>query len=223
MALARIGRGMESGRVRVLASGVSRPSDLCLAIHGPTAACHELHAAPGSFAAAVGALSEARAQGRRVWVASWLTRSSCRSLVALVDLLVGYGVAGWAIAWPRVHDVAAAGVARTVPRLGIAVPHALRAVERAARRGLPTVVVGAPSCVLGPFAAQGLRVGEAGAFVAACDGCPSRTGCAGIEPWYLDRFGAQELRPVPAVMRGSWPEGVAEGLVAAVVELEAIA
>jgi hypothetical protein len=202
---------------------VSRPTDLCLAIHGPTAACHELHGAPGSFAAAVGALAGARAQGRRVWVASWLTRSSCRSLVGLAELLVGYGVAGWAIAWPRVHEAAGEGVARTVPRLGIAVPHALRAVERATRRGLRTVVVGVPSCALGPFAAQGLRVGEAGTFVGACEGCPSRVGCAGIEPWYLDRFGAQELRAVAAVERASWPEGVMQGLARAVAELEAIA
>jgi hypothetical protein len=202
---------------------VSGPPDLRLAIHGPTAACHEQHAAPGSFAAAVEALARARAQGRRATVTSWLTRSTCRSLVELVELLVGHGAAGWAIAWPWVHDPAVAAVARTVPRLGIAVPHALRAVERAARRGLPVVVVGVPSCALGPFAAQTLAMtGEAGAYPAACEGCPSRIECPGVDPWYLERFGARELHPVPAVLRASLPEAVAEALAVAVAELGAI-
>jgi hypothetical protein len=202
---------------------VPGPSDLRLALHGPTAACHEQHAAPGSFAAAVGALAGARARGQRAFVASWITRSSCRSLVELVDLLVGYGVAGWILAWPRVHDPAAAAVARTVPRLGIAVPHALRAVERAARRGPPAVaVVGVPSCVLGPFAAHRLRVGEAGAYPAACEGCPSRAECPGVDPWYLERFGARELHPVAAVPRARIDEAVARQLAAAVAELEVI-
>jgi hypothetical protein len=201
---------------------VSRPSDLRLAIHGPTAACHELHAAPGSFAVAMEALSRARVQGRRAWVASWITRSTCRSLVALVDALVGHGAAGWALVWPRVREGGDAAVARTVPRLGLAVPHALRAVERAARRGLPTVVVGVPSCALGPFAAKRLRVGAVGAFAAPCEGCPSRAECAGVDPWYLARFGAQELHAVAVVPRASLPEGAAEELAGAVGELEAI-
>jgi len=202
---------------------VSGPPDLRLALHGPIAACHEQHAPPGSFAAAVGALARARSEGRRVVVTSWITRSTCRSLVELVDLLVGHGVAGWAVVWPRVHDPAGAAVARTVPRLGIAVPHALRAVDRAVRRGLPVAVVGVPSCALGPFAAQGLRAGEAGAYPAPCEGCAARSGCAGIDPWYVERFGARELHPVAAVPRGRWPQGMEASLVAAVAELEAIA
>ena len=219
---------------------VTGPSDLRLALHGPTAACHELHAPPGSFAAALEALVRARGEGRRAFVASWITRSTCRSLVELVDLLVGHGVAGWALVWPQVHDAAGAGVARTVPRLGIAVPHALRAVDRALRRGtLPVVIAGVPSCALGPFAAQGLAVGEAelarvtrpsahacdvrGRYPAPCEECSARVGCAGIDAWYLERFGAQELHPVAAVPRATMAEDVARGLVAAVAELEAIA
>lgn len=196
------------------------PSSLRLALHGPTAACHEQHAAPGSFAAAMGMLVGARGRGRRVIVATWITRSTCRSLVGLVDLLVGHGAAGWVVAWPRVHDGAGAAVARTIPRLGIAVPHALRAVERATARGLPVAVAGVPSCALGPFAAQRVGVGEAGVYVAVCEGCPAREGCPGIDPWYLERFGAGELRPVPVVPRTSdarWGE-----LEAAAGELEAI-
>lgn len=196
--------------------------DLCLPLHGPTAACHEQHAAPGSFAAAVGALARARAEGRRVIVASWITRSTCRSLVELADVLAGHGVAGWCVAWPRVRGAVAAGaVARTVPRLGIAVPHALRAVERATRRGLEVAVVGVPRCALGPFAALGLPEGEAEAPAEPCGGCPARVGCAGLDPWYLARFGARELHAVAAVPRASHAAGLRAALRAAAAVLAA--
>jgi len=205
-------------------AAVSGPLEqLRVALHGPTAACHEQHAAPGSFAATVEALARARAEGRRTTVASWITRSTCRSLVGLVELLAGHGVAAWVVVWPRVHDPAGPAVARTVSRLGIAVPHALRAVDRAIRRGsLPVAVVGVPSCVLGPFAAYGLRVGSAGVYPAACEGCPSRSGCPGVDPWYLERFGAQELRPVPAVPLVKRADAVTRALATAASELEAI-
>jgi hypothetical protein len=202
---------------------VSDPADLCLSLHGPTAACHEQHAAPGSFAAAVGALGRARAERRRTVVATWITRSTCRQLVALVDLLAGLGVAGWCLSWPRVRMPEGAAVARTVPRLGIAVPHALRAVERAVGRGLSVAVVGVPSCALGPFAALGLAVGPAGVFPRPCEGCAARAGCAGIDAWYLARFGAHELHPVAAVPRARRAEGMAQALASAVAELGAIA
>lgn len=196
--------------------------DLTVALHGPTAACHEQHAAPGSFAAAMGALARARAEGRRVIVASWITRSTCRSLVALVDVLAGHGVAGWCVAWPRVRGAAAARAAvRTVPRLGIAVPHALRAVERAMRRGLRVAVVGVPRCALGPFAALGLPQGEAEAPAEPCRGCPARVGCAGLDPWYLARFGAQELHAVAAVPQAPRAAGLQEALGAAAAVLVA--
>jgi hypothetical protein len=194
-----------------------------VALHGPTAACHEQHAASGSFAAAVETLRRARVEGARAVVASWITRSSCRSLVGLADLLVGHGAAGWVLVWPRVHEGEGEAVSRTVPRLGIAVPHALRAVDRAARRGLTVAVVGVPSCALGPFAAQGLVAGEAGAFAAPCEGCSARAGCPGIDPWYLERFGVQELHPVAAVPRARLAEALRGELEGAAVELEAIA
>jgi hypothetical protein len=194
-----------------------------LALHGPTVACHEQHAAPGSFAAAMEALARARVEGRPAVVASWITRSTCRSLVGLADLLVGHGVAGWAVVWPRVHDGAGEAVSRTVPRLGIAVPHALRAVERAVRRGVSAAVVGVPSCALGPFAARAVLVGERGVYPGPCEGCAARAGCAGIDAWYLERFGAGELHAVGAVPRVELGEALRGELAAAVGELEAIA
>lgn len=217
------GGGFRGWRARVALSVVPRRSDLCLAIHGANAACHGLHGAPGSFAATMSALSRARAEGQRVWVASWITRSNCRSLVALADVLVGHRVAGWAICWPRVGDATAPSLARLVPRLGIAVPHALRAVERARGRGLEVALVDVPSCALGPFAAHALRVGAGGVYPPVCEGCPSRAGCAGIEPWTLARLGGLELRQVPVVHGVDRSEEVAQGLAAAVIELGEIA
>ncbi|MCX4239802.1 hypothetical protein [Paraliomyxa miuraensis] len=215
---------------------MSRPSDVRLALHGPSAACHELHGGAGeAFVGVLERLREARTAGRRALVATWLTRSNCRSLVALCDLLVGYGVGGWVVVWPRVDAGEVVPVVRRpdsgsvpemdsgmVPRLGIAVPHALRAVQRAMQRRLPTLVVGVPACTLGPFAAQG-RVGvKAGAYPDACEGCPSRAGCGGVDRWYLERFGVQELRAVPAVPRASLPEALEEGLRLAADELGAV-
>lgn len=199
---------------------VSPPSFLCLAIHGPTAEAHDLHTGqPGSFEAVMRALAKARAQGRPVLVVSRLTRSSCRSLVAVAERLAAYGVAGWAIVWPGVVRPAA-DTSRVVPRLGIAVPHALRAVQRAQQRGISVVIAGVPSCTLGPFAAQGLRPQAEGApggvYPGICDRCSARSGCPGVDRWYLDRFGPEELRPVPAVPRAALEPELAAGLAAAV-------
>ncbi len=172
--------------------------DLQVALHGPTAACHELHTGePGSFAAALRRLEQARRTGRRAWVWSWLTRSSSRSLVHLPDRLVGLGVQGWAVVWPRGAQLAPHGASRIVPRLGIAVPHALRAVDRARRRSLAVRLVGVPLCVLGPFGAHGRSASPAAGGPAVCQGCPSREACPGVDPWYQERHGVQELRPRP--------------------------
>ncbi len=167
------------------------------------------------------ALAEARAQGRVVFVATRLTRSSCRSLVPLVDRLVAHGVAGWAVVWPTV-DAADEATSRTVPRLGIAVPHALRAVQRAVRRGMPTVLVGVPRCTLGPFAVRRLPQPRGGGeHPEVCEGCAARTECPGVEPWYLDRFGDEELRATAASERAPLHAGIAEGLARAAERSEA--
>lgn len=192
---------------------MSAPPELCLELHGPTAAAHELHTGrPGSHATAQEALRAARGRGQRVLVTTALTRSSCRSLVELGEQLVTAGVAGWAVAWPRVEAVPPAEVPRTVARLGIAVPHALRAVERVRRR-MAVVLVGVPLCTLGPYAAHRLATPRGGGvYPAICEGCPARAGCPGVDGGYLDRFGAEELRAVPAVPRAELPAALVAGL-----------
>lgn len=195
-------------------------AELIVAVHGPTAACHELHTGiPGSFEAAARALGRARAGGQRAIVGTWVTRSSCRSLAPLVDWMLGHRVAGWVLGWPRVTPSRADEAARTVPRLGIAIPHALRAVQRAQTRGMPVVLVGIPSCVLGPFAERCGPAGEGG-FAEPCERCAARGGCSGIDPWYLDRFGAEELRPVEAIERRAAPPWLESSVEAVVTAME---
>ena len=104
---------------------------------------------------------------------------------------------------------------RTVPRLGIAAPHALRAVQRAQQRGLAVAVVGIPSCVLGPFAALRIPGPRAGTPAPPCAECPARDDCAALDPWYLDRFGPGELHPVPPVPRNPRAPWIVSGLEAA--------
>lgn len=199
------------------------PSSLCLAIHGPTPESHELHTGrPGDFERVMRALAGARAQRRPVVVVSWLTRSSCRSLVALVDRLVAYQVAGWAIVWPRVESPAPPEASRTVPRLGIAVPHALRAVQRAQRAAMAVAMVGVPLCTLGPFVTQRLPVEGAagrGAYPPVCAECPVRAQCPGVDPWYLDRFGSEELHAISGLAESSLAGAQAEDLARAVNEV----
>lgn len=146
------------------------------------------------------AMASARSRGQPVHVTSRLTRSSCRSLVTLGDRLAAHGVEGWAITWPRVEPGDEEQAPRVVTRLGIAVPHALRAVQRAQSRGLAAMLVGVPLCVLGPFAAWRLtpeaEAWSEGRYPAACEACPARSACPGVEPWYLERFGGEEVRPV---------------------------
>lgn len=189
---------------------------LAVAVHGPTAACHELHTErPGSFGEISRAISGARDRGRRVFVGTWLTRSTCRSLVQMVDWLVGTSVVGWTVVWPRVAATGLVRASRTVPRLGIAAPHALRAVQRAQQRGLAVAVVGIPSCVLGPFAALRIPGPRAGTPAPPCAECPARDDCAALDPWYLDRFGPGELHPVPPVPRNPRAPWIVSGLEAA--------
>ncbi|MBK7824308.1 hypothetical protein [Nannocystis sp.] len=171
-------------------------------LHAAAAAGHDFHAGAGDFAAVLAAID--RARGRTVAVSSLLTRSNARVLVLLPALLRGRGVAAWRIAVPRIvgapvrapGGVQVAGVGALdglVPRLSVAIPHALQALARARQLGLAAGIVGAPLCLLGPFA--GLSLPGAGVFAAVCEGCPARARCPGVDAGYLERFAGDELSP----------------------------
>lgn len=176
--------------------------ELGLALHGARSEVHDWHAGEGAFDAAFGALTVARAHGIAVAVASAVTRSNARVLIELPSLLKASGVALWALAWPRAEGEA---FTAKVPRLGLGVPAALSALERARRIGLDARLVGVPSCVLGPFAPLSLA-SPARSFGARCEGCAARASCAGVDAAYLTRFGEGELRAlVHAVSRAPAP------------------
>ena len=174
-------------------------------LHAGAAAGHDFHAGAGSFAATLTAIERARAAGVRVAVSTLLTRSNARVLGGLPGLLQTHGVVGWRIAVPRVvgavtrapGGVQVAGVGALdglLPRLSVALPHALQAIGLARRIGLAAGIVGAPLCLLGPFAGQSLG-GEAGAYAAGCAGCVARARCPGVDAGYLLRFAGDELSP----------------------------
>ena len=170
-------------------------TDLHLSIHGATAASHDYHTGvPGSFAAAIGALGAARAARIPVAVTTVVTRSNARGLSELARLLAARSASAWCLSVPRARGRAASAFDRVFPRLGIAMPFALHAVQTAEALRLPVLVRGAPACLLGPFARLALD-DEPRAYAATCDACPARAQCPGVEPEYLARFDGDELSP----------------------------
>lgn len=170
-------------------------TDVHLSIHGARAAVHDYHTGvEGSFERVKTALGHLRAAGSTVVVTTVLTRSNARVLAELPALLDHGGVAAWSIAVPHTAGRAALEFDRVVPRLGLAIPFALHALDRARKLGMAVAITGAPACLLGPWTdASVIDVPRAWAEV--CDGCGAQAACAGIDAHYLSRFGGDELRP----------------------------
>lgn len=172
--------------------------DVHVGIHGARAAVHDWHSGvEGGFVATMAAIARLRARGVTVVASTVLTRSSFRVLGELPPLLAALGIAAWMVVVPRVAGRAALDFDRVVPRLSLALPFALHALDRARRAGVAVGIDGAPACLLGPWASE-LHV-QPQAFAAQCEGCAARPGCSGVDAIYLDRFGASELRARAAV------------------------
>jgi hypothetical protein len=181
-------------------------TDVHLSVHGAEARVHDWHAGrAGAFDAAMRTMAAARAAGLAVVVVTVLTRSSFRVLAPLPRLLASRGAGAWCLQVPRWRGRAAARADSVVPRLSLALPFALHALDAAARLGLPAFVRGAPACLLGPFAARAIDGAADGerAFGAPCAACPSRASCAGVDAEYLARFGDKELSPCAPVARAA--------------------
>ncbi len=187
-----------AGRVSELASrGLT---DMHLSLHGSEPRVHDWHTGvAGSFDAALRTLGAARAARLEVAVVTLLTRPSFRVLSGIPRLLASKGVAAWCIDVPLWRGRAAASADRIVPRLALALPFALHALDAAAKLGLPAFVRGAPACLLGPFAAAALEA-PARSFSEVCGACPCRPSCAGVDAEYLARFGEGELSSRPLVV-----------------------
>lgn len=170
-------------------------TDVHVSVLGPDAASHDYHTTrPGSFDRLWDGVAAARQAGLRVVATTVITRSSYRVLSGLPILLHARGVAAWQLAVPLARGHAQDDFDRVYPRLAMALPFALHAVEAARRLGMPTFIRGAPLCLLGPLAARSID-DEARAFHARCEGCAARASCPGIDPVYLARFDGDELRP----------------------------
>jgi hypothetical protein len=168
-------------------------TDVHLSIHGASPEVHDYHSSvPGSFAQALAAILAASAEHVTVVATTVLTRSNCRVLAPLPRLLASRGVAAWLIAVPHAAGRAAVAFDRVVPRLGVALPFALHALDAAEGLGLPAWVQGAPACLLGPFAARTLP-SPPRAYAPACAACGARESCPGLDAAYLARFGGDEL------------------------------
>lgn len=172
---------------------MTAPRTVHLELHGAGATAHDYHTGtPGSFEQVMRTMSELRDEGSTVAVTTLLTRSSYRVLAELPPLLRARGVSAWCIAVPNASE--AVPFERMMPRLALALPFALHALSLARRTGLPAWIRGAPLCLLGPYGSRSLP-SEPRAYGEACDGCPARPHCPGVEAVYLERFHGDELRP----------------------------
>ena len=195
------GRRLEDA---ALVSSLARAglTDAHLSIHGAEPAVHDYHTGvDGSLRASLAAMAALRANGITVVVTTVVTRSNFRNLAAIARLVGARGVPAWLLAMPRVAGRAASAFDRVVPRLGLAVPFALHAMEAARAAGVATWIRGAPLCLLGPFASRALAESneERRAFGAPCERCDARSSCGGVESDYLQRFGDGELAARDAV------------------------
>ena len=170
-------------------------TDVHLSLLGGEAEVHDYHTGvEDSFRALIAGIGVARARGLQVVATTVVTRSNYRVLNAIPALLVSRGVVAWQVSAPLVAGRAVAAMDRVVPRLALAVPYALHALDAARKQGLTIFAGGMPSCLLGPFASRALP-GAPRAYAAPCEGCPQRDRCPGVDPTYLARFGADELSP----------------------------
>jgi hypothetical protein len=191
--------GLQTNARHVSLDAMNGLTDLHLSIHGHLASAHDYHTGiEGSFAGAIELLSSARSRGLDIVVTTVLTRSNARGLADLARVLAARGATAWCIAVPRVRGRAAELFDRVVPRLGVAMPFALHAVQTAESLRLPTFLRGAPLCVLGPFARRAIA-DTPRAYGDACSTCAARADCPGVEPEYLARFLGDELSPREAV------------------------
>lgn len=204
-------------------------SDLQLSIHAPTAEAHDYHTGRvGSFAACIELIARAQRADITVVVATVVTRSNFRELAKLPPVLKRRGVAAWLLEVMRPHGRAADNFARVVPRIGMAMPWALHALEQARRNALSAWIRGAPLCALGPFAVSSLAPRDRedpsqpvpADWPPPCRACPSQPLCPGVDSVYVEVFGHSELRPVDMRSPSAEPGPSRRGSIAARAEFD---
>lgn len=177
---------------------------------------------PGSFPAAVEGLRRAAASALPLYVTVPVLRWTEQDLVALFEWLIELpgGIKGYLLSLPEISAVPQA-FHKLLLRYGEQARLASGIFDRcrrhrveygfASRRGV------LPCAAQGALDAYGtvlfdrmdwLRKGrsreEAFARVDACAACSLNQSCPGVEPAYLDAFGADELRAVPLDVSMDW-------------------
>ncbi len=186
------GRGLTPEALSAL--GGAGLTDLHVALYGASPLVHDYHTAAGRFEGLTAALAAARALRITAVVTTPLTRSNARSLGELPAWLIDRGVAAWSVAIPRTGGLRTSAFDRLFPRLALALPYALHALEQARRKALPAWIRGAPWCLLGPYATRSLPDAPR-VWGPMCEGCSTRARCPGVDAVYLDRFRGDELSP----------------------------
>lgn len=201
--------GLQTNAARLADAGVAGAladaglTDLHVTLLGAEPAVHDHHTGvEGSLKALLAGVAAARARGLAVAATTVLTRSNYRVLNALPPLLASRGVAAWQVTTLLVAGRAVAAMDPLVPRLALALPYALHALDAATRLGVRAVVSGAPWCLLGPFTARALP-SPPRTFAPPCDVCALRGTCPGLDATYLARFGDDELSPPAAPPRAA--------------------
>jgi hypothetical protein len=169
-------------------------------LHGPSAPSHAVtvrsafDGTPPSFDEVLAALTHARTVGLAPVVLTRVGRSNARVLRELGALVTRLGAVRWILLLPW-HPPALAPPQLT--RAALTLPFALDAAQRTTAAGTPSVLVGAPLCLVGPLTS--LAHPGRGAEGRPCDGCAARPGCAGLGAAYSSLFGHGELRALPAM------------------------
>ena len=191
----RVGLQTNGRRLRETARALADAglSDAHLSLHGSTPLLHDHHTGvEGSLRESLAGASALRAAGVTLVATTVLTRSNFRSLGEMPAWLASRGVAAWRVLLPVAAGRAIEAFDRVLPRLALALPPTLYALEMAKKQGLPAWIQGAPACLLGPFAARALS-DLPRAYAPGCDGCAARATCAGVDARYLARFAGDEL------------------------------
>lgn len=172
--------------------------------YSPGFAAHDwLMRTPGAGARAADALRRCRAAGLETEAEVVLTRPTTPLLGASVEALIALGAARVRVRRLRAAGAAAADFVALSPRLGLAEPQLLAALETAEHYRRPLSLHGFPACAVGMrpvvappellCAADGQPLPDA-PTLPGCARCPGPPACPGAPADYVSRFGWSELR-----------------------------
>ena len=195
-------------------------TDVCISLHGPDAATHDrLTQRPGSFEQAEKSLLNLVLEGRTFHTSTVVTSHNAERLEDLVRYLHQYRPAHLYLALPNPSGGAYRDVAGIYPCFSEVSPHVRAAIAAARELGQLLTISKLPFCHLEGcegyaddlywanlyrrhIDAQVIdridqRFADRTAHPIRCGACRYRYLCEGVETFYLQRRGGDELVPVP--------------------------